>query len=334
MSLSFDLGALGSFGSHTGSAPSPFDAIDGPRLAGPQGSHPLHEVRADELVRSTDGAVDGDIELDGPVRVGEGINGTIRLTANEPIEARGAALRLVGLRLDEVRQSREDRDSKGNVTHREEWVEARGKLFVQDSFLEPRIPANLAARETWEGSFAVPAPELGPPSAHLGESIIAWVLEVRWDIPHGSDHFLARHLPVAQHPDLLRAGVGQQGGTSLMTTVPVEDATISVVSPLPAPSGTEVVVQVSWPSVPGGDKGRVEIHRRTNAPNGTEGIVASAPVSPVALAGGSAEVRLLIPSDAAPSFDGAGLQIDYVIRVLVDRRFRSDAAIERPLGIV
>jgi hypothetical protein len=41
-----------------------------------------------------------------------------------------------------------------------------------------------------------------------------------------------------------------------------------------------------------------------------------------------------VPPGSAPSFDGAGLEIDYVIRVLVDRRFRSDAAIERPVGIV
>jgi len=45
-------------------------------------------------------------------------------------------------------------------------------------------------------------------------------------------------------------------------------------------------------------------------------------------------VRLTVPPGSAPSFDGAGLEIDYVIRVLVDRRFRSDEAIERPVGIV
>jgi len=39
-------------------------------------------------------------------------------------------------------------------------------------------------------------------------------------------------------------------------------------------------------------------------------------------------------ASALPSFDGAGLEITYVIRVLVDRKFRSDAAIERPVGIV
>jgi hypothetical protein len=43
---------------------------------------------------------------------------------------------------------------------------------------------------------------------------------------------------------------------------------------------------------------------------------------------------LLVPAGSAPSFDGAGLEIDYIVRVLVDRRFRTDAAIERPVGIV
>jgi hypothetical protein len=95
-----------------------------------------------------------------------------------------------------------------------------------------------------------------------------------------------------------------------------------------------MVVRVAWPSAPGGDKGRVEIHRRTNAPNGTEGIVSSVQVAPATLADGTAEARLPIPADAAPSFDGAGLHIDYVVRVLVDRRLRSDAAIERPVAVV
>jgi hypothetical protein len=57
------------------------------------------------------------------------------------------------------------------------------------------------------------------------------------------------------------------------------------------------------------------------------------PIDPGQLAGG-VDVQLAIPAGSAPSFDGAGLEITYVIRVLVDRRFRSDAAIERPLAIV
>jgi hypothetical protein len=94
-----------------------------------------------------------------------------------------------------------------------------------------------------------------------------------------------------------------------------------------------MVVKVAWPSAKGGDKARVELHRRTNAPNGIEGIVASVAVTPAELTSGSAEVRLTVPTGSAPSFDGAGLEITYILRVLVDRRFRPDAAIERPVAI-
>jgi hypothetical protein len=326
--------ASGIFGGHTGSAPSPFDALDGPRLAGGEGSHPLHSVNAEELVRPTDGAVTGQIALDNPARIGDGITGKIRLVAGRAVASRKAYLRLVGLRLDEVRRSEEHRNSKGEVTYTEHWVETSGNLFSHDAFLEPPIPTDLQPGQTWESTFAIPAPPLGPPSAHLGESLIAWAIEVRWDVPMGSDHFVAFFLPLAQNPDLLRAGVGKQGGISLMAGVPVGDATISVESPLPAPSGTEVAVKVSWPSAPQGQGARIELHRRTNAPNGEEGIIASVAVAPADLTSGAAVAQLLVPSGSAPSFDGAGLEITYVIRVLVDRRFRSDAAIERPVGIV
>jgi hypothetical protein len=333
MPFSVNIGGIGLFGGRSGSAPSPFDAINGPRLAGPQGSHPLHSVRADELVRATDGPVGGEITVDQPARVGEGITGTIHLVATGQVVARSATLRLVGLRLDEITRSEDARDSDGHVTSSEHWVEVQGRRFSDDAFIEPAVPATLEPGATWDSRFAVPAPPLGPPTAHLGESIIAWALEVHWDVQHGKDHFVATHLPLAQHPDLLRAGVGRQGGVSLMQGVPIGDALISITSPLPVPAGSEMVVGVRWPSAPGGQNGRVELHRRTNAPNGTEGIIASAPIDPATLAGGL-EVRLLVPAGSAPSFDGAGLEIDYVIRVLVDRRLRTDAAIERPVGIV
>ncbi len=321
-------------GGHTGSAPSPFDALNGPRLAGAQGSHPLHSVNAEELLRPTDGAVTGEISLDRPARVGDGITGRIKLVANEAVFSRTAHLRLVGLRLDEERRSEDHRNSKGEVTYTERWVETSGKLFSHDAFVEPPIPTDLQPGQAWESAFAVPAPPLGPPSAHLGESIIAWALEVRWDIPMGADHFVAFSLPLAQHPDLLRAGVGKQGGVSMMAAVTLGDATIGVESSLPAESGQDVLIKVSWPSAPGGQGARIELHRRTNAPNGVEGIIAMTSVAPADLASGAAEARLLIPPGSAPSFDGAGLEITYVIRVLVDRRFRADAAIERPLSVV
>jgi len=329
--MAFNLGNI--LGGHTGSAPSPFDAINGPRLAGPENSHPLHSVTAEELLNPGDGAISGEIVLDQPARVGDGITGHIRFVANRTIDARKAYLRLVGLRLDEVRREEDHRNAKGEVTWTERWVETSGNLFSHDAFLEPVIPANLEPWATWEGSFAIPAPPLGPPTAHLGESIICWALEVRWDIPMGSDHFAALYLPLAQHPDLLRAGVGKQGGVSLMASVSSGDATIAIESALPAPIGSEIVAHVNWPAAPAGQGARIELHRRTNAPNGVEGIIASVPVALGDIKSGAAVARLLIPPDSAPSFDGAGLEITYVIRALVDIRFRPDAAAERPVGI-
>lgn len=72
---------MGFFGGHTGSAPSPFSAINGPRLAGGEGSHPLHSVSPEELLNPSDGAVVGEFALDQPARVGDGITGHVRLTA-------------------------------------------------------------------------------------------------------------------------------------------------------------------------------------------------------------------------------------------------------------
>jgi hypothetical protein len=333
MDIALNLTDLSGWGSHGGSAPEPFDALNGGRLAGPQGSHPLHNVTAEWLVRASDGPVTAQFALDHPARVGDGITGTLTLTASQRVEGRSAALRLVGLRLDEVQRSKEERNSKGEVTRREEWVEAQGNLFAQDAFMEPAIPATLEAGQTWSAKFAVPAPRLGPPSAHLGESIVAWALEVRWDVAHGSDHFAAIFLPIAQHPDLIRAGVGKQGGQSMLADVGIGDGHIAVTSPMPAPAGSDMVVAVNWPSAKGGDKARIELHRRTNSPNGQEGIIATVGVTPAELTSGSAQVHLTVPAGTAPSFDGAGLEVTYILRVLVDRRFRPDAAIERPVAI-
>jgi hypothetical protein len=319
------------FGGHQGHCPEPFDAVNGTRLGGDESSHPLHFVRAEELVRASSDQVDGQFILEHPVRVGEGIEGTLRVTAREAVTARKAALRLVGLRLVEERKSETHRTGE-NTSSTENWIEANGRLFIEDAFLSPVIPAALGAGETFETRFAVPAPRLGPPTAHLGEAIVAWALDVRWDVAMGDDAFVATYLPVAQHPDLIRAGVAGLGGKALLDAVDVEGATISVTTPLPAAAGSMIEIAAAWPGAPGGPA-RIELHRRTNAPNGVEGIVAVAATDSDALRAGSARVLLEVPSDAPPSFDGADLEVEYVVRVLVDRRFQPDSAVERPVAI-
>lgn len=317
-------------GGYSGSAPSPFDAINGGRLGGWQGSHPLHDVSPDELLNPGNGSLDGEITVDGTVMVGEPIRGHIRLVAQREIKARGAYLRLVGLALREHQMSRTTGTDENRTT--EYWVEARGELFVHDPFLEPRIPTQLAAGESFEADFAIPAPALGPPTAHLGEAIVAWALEVRFDIAMAGDAFLATYLHLEQHPHLLSAGVGEQGGLSMLASVDVDGGTISIDSKLPAKHGTTMLVRVSWPGAPAGPA-RIELHRRSNAPNGVNAIILTSDTTGETLAAGAAMVELPLPNGVSPSFDGAGLRLWYIVRVLVNRRFRPDTAIERIVAV-
>lgn len=333
MTISFGSGSgsMHMSGPHSGSAPEPFDALNGSRLAGQSGSHPLRSVRIEELLTPQSGDVTGSIVLDGPVRVGEQIKGRITVSALKPVQARSATLRLVGLKLVE-RQKSETHEDSDNHTWTESWVEANGELFETLPFTEPALPATLSPGQTFEGTFLLPAPRLGPPTAHLGEAIVAWALDARWDVSMASDPFLAALVPVEQHPDLIRAGVGKQGGLAMLDTYTGPGGgTISITTPLPASAGTTLGVRAQWSSAPDGNV-RVELHRRTNAPNGEEGVLAVASLASGSLTGG-ADVQLAIPAGSAPSFDGAGLEITYIVRVLVDRRFRSDAAIERPVAV-
>jgi hypothetical protein len=334
MSFSFSGGgfSVSGLGGHGGAAPSPFDALNGSRLAGPQGSHPLHGVSADALVKATGGSLSGAFTLDAPVQVGGSIAGSVTLTATSDIKSRGAHLRLVGVRLREERKSRSDQDSEGRTTHTENWVEVHGDLFEKLPFTEPEIPATMLAGQSFEGRFKLPAPPLGPPSAHLGEAIIAWALEVRFDVPMHGDAYVATLLPVAQHPDLLAAGVGKQGGMSMMDAVSAHGATISVLSHLPVAPGSQLAIGVNWPSAPAGEA-RIELHRRSNAPNGINAVLASRHLDAAELQSGAARVEFPIDADVAPSFDGAGLELNYIVRVLVNRRFRPDAAAERLVAI-
>lgn len=321
---------------HSGSCPAPFSAINGFRLAGPDGSHPLHRVAIPELVKPYSGAVAGEIRIDGPIVVGEAIRGHLLVAAQRDIEARGAALRLVGLRLVEQRKSETHETGSGEhkTTTTESWVEANGSLFETLPFTEPAVPSTLRADQAFECDFLLPAPRLGPPAAHLGEAIVAWALEARWDVAMGEDAWVAAALNVEQNAALIRAGVGRQGGLAMLDTVSLEGgAVIGVTNAKPVTAGSVVRVTVAWPGAPDGNA-RIELHRRLNASTAVEGVLDSVATTGAALRAGVTADLGGLAAGSPPSFDGAGLENSYVIRALIDRRFRSDLAIERPLAVV
>jgi len=327
-------GGLFGWGGKQGSSPAPFDAVDRGRLAGPDGSHPLAAVAMEELVRRTSDGLDGEIAIDGPVRVGDGIHGRLIVTARRNIQARGALFRLVGLRLTEQERSYEERDNQGRVTRSEEWVEANGELFEQLPFNQPPLPSSLSAGQRFETEFTLPAPRLGPPSAHMGSALIAWALEARWDVAMGGDERVAALIDVDQNIDYLRSGAVRLEPGALFDAWTKGDATIAVRPLPPALAGSELDVTVNWPSAGGGRGGRVELQADVQAPNEIKNLVLfSQAVDPAAFRSGLT-VRVPVPADAPPTIALDRLGVSYTIRALVDRQFRSDLAVERALAVM
>jgi hypothetical protein len=323
-------GLLGLLG-HGGDAPSPFDGLDGPRLAAPGRSHPLPLIGPAELIRQVTDGLEGVIEVETPTRVGEGIRGRVRTVAREPIEARRAGIRLVGVRLSEEERSREQRDSKGQVISRDDWVECHGSIIDALEFTEPVVPATLGVGQVLDLPFQIPAPRLGPPSAHAGTAIVAWAVEARWDIEMGRDERVAALVDVRQHPDLLRAGVIDVGAGAMSDSWDDEGATLAVRPLPPIEAGTTLEVTVSWPRAGSGRSARVELVADIDAARDLH-VVCSAVELPIESLRGGARVSLTIPMDAPPTCETDGLRVDYRLRAVVDRAWRPDASAER--GIV
>lgn len=321
-------------GGYNASLPAPFDNVPGNRLIGPSGSHPLAAIGMEELVKQmTDGVV-GQFAINGPVRIGEAISGTLTVTAQKNISARSAIVRLVGVLIKEQSRSREERDSEGKVVRSESWVEVTGDVFEELPFSAPVLPIQLTAGQTFTADFNLPAPRLGPVSAHMGSAVLAWALDAKWDVSMGGDAHIATFVPVAQNIDYLRSGAVTLAPGALFDAWQVGDATISVAPLPPIVAGSEIDVTVNWPGAGSGRGGRLELQADVQAPNGLSNLVLwSQQVDPAAFRSGST-FKIQIPADAPPTLSDKGVAVNYKIRALVDRSFRSDLAVERNLAVM
>ncbi len=327
-------GAGGFFGllGHGGDAPAPFDALDGPRLAAPGRSHPLPLIDPAELIRPTSDGLDGVIEVESPTRVGEAISGRVRVVAREPIDGRRAGIRLVGVRLSEEERSHEQRDSKGQVISREEWVEVRGRVVEALEFTEPVVPTTLGVGQALDVPFQIPAPRLGPPSAHAGTTLVAWAVEARWDIEMGRDERVAALVHVRQHRDLLAAGVIDVGAGAMHDSWDDAGATLAVRPLPPIDAGTTMEVTITWPGAVSGRSARVELVADIDAVRDLR-VVCSSVELPIEALRGGARMSLTIPADAPPTCEADGLRVDYRLRAIVDRAWRPDASAERRIVV-
>jgi hypothetical protein len=252
--------------------------------------------------------------------------------AREPIDGQRAGIRLVGVRLSEQERSLEQRDSKGQVTSREEWVEVGGRVIDALEFTEPAVPAKLRAGQSLDLPFLIPAPRLGPPSAHAGTALMAWAVEARWAIDLGRDERVAALVEVRQHPDLLRAGVIDVGAGAMHDAWEDEGATLAVRPLPPIDAGTTLEVTVTWPGAVSGRSARVELVADIDAARDLRVVCSSVELPLEALRGG-ARVPLTLPADAPPTCQADGLRVDYRLRAIVDRAWRPDAVAERPLVV-
>ncbi|MDL2334974.1 MAG: hypothetical protein QFC55_02945 [Chloroflexota bacterium] len=320
--------------SQHGSLPSPFDAPAGNRLWGPQGSHPLAAIGLEELVKRSSDGLDGEITIKEPVKIGEALSGHLKLTARKNINARSAVFRLVGALLVERQGSREERDSKGNVIKSEQWTEINGSVFDDEPLIEPALPAQLTAGQTFETDFMLPAPRLGPVTAHMGSAAIVWALDAKWDVSMGGDEHVAALVNVKQNLDYLRSGAVRLDDGAMFDVYGSGDATISVKPLPPLAAGWEFEVTVNWPGAGAGRGGRLELQADVDAPNKLGSVVLfSQPVDPAAFKAGFT-TKITIPADAPATLNDKGVAVHYRIRALVDRAFRSDLAVERFIAVM
>ncbi len=317
---------------HRGDAPTPFDALDGPRLAAPGRSHPLPLVDPAELIRPTTDGLEGviEVEIADPGRGGDPRAGPGRC----PRERRRTpgGIRLVGVRLSEEERSYEQRDSKGQVTSRDEWVEVHGRVVDALEFTEPVVPATLGVGQALDLPFQIPAPRLGPPSAHAGTALVAWAVEARWDIEMGRDERVAALVDVRQHRDLLAAGVIDVGAGAMHDSWDDQGATLAVRPLPPIDAGTTMEVAITWPGADSGRSARVELVADVEAARDMR-VVCSSVELPIETLRAGVRVSLTIPSDAPPTCETDGLRVDYRLRVIVDRAWRPDAFAERRIVV-
>jgi hypothetical protein len=108
-----------------------------------------------------------------------------------------------------------------------------------------------------------------------------------------------------------------------------EGASISVQPVPPLSPGVPVAVRVTWPEAPrNGRSARIEVIVEVDAPNGGSQVIATTQTNTDALRSG-VELSLVLPVDMPPTLDADRIKVRYLIRAIVDIRFRPDTSTER-----
>jgi hypothetical protein len=110
-----------------------------------------------------------------------------------------------------------------------------------------------------------------------------------------------------------------------------DGATIAVQPEPPFLAGSSIDVIIAWPGAPGGRSARLELTVDVKASVGLTVVPVSLPLDLGTLT--STRVSLPIPADAPATLITDGLAVGYRLRVIVDRKLRSDVTAERRIVI-
>ena len=137
------------------------------------------------------------------------VGGRMSLRAAQTVEARGV---VVALDAEEHWRHRETtRDANGTTTTR--VVTSRDELLREPVLVHG--PLRLTAGETWQATFELPVPGMGPASLDAEDAGLSWTLAAKLDIDDGFDSSIAGPVVVAQPTALLRAGAVHVGEFAL-----------------------------------------------------------------------------------------------------------------------
>ena len=312
----------------TGSLPAPLDRLNGETLAARDGAHPLAFLTGAELLTPCTDALSGSLEVRPGSLVGGEIQAHLRVRATKEIKARGTRVSVKGHLVREITQSLTEK--VGDQEQTTTWIEVVATEFANVPLNEIVVPVALAPGDEIDLKILAPAPQLGPPSVHIGVYMVVWTLQVEWDIAAGADERVAAVVNVRQNPDLLRSGVVSLGPSAMMGPWSEGEVSLDVDPAPPIAPGSPLRVNVRWPGATGGRGARVELYVDVKMAPPVR--IAAAELQTSDLAKGSL-ITFEIPTDAPPVFDGAQLSLRYRIRVLIDRPLRSDLAAERNVVI-
>jgi hypothetical protein len=150
------------------------------------------------------------LELDRAVLLpGTLVGGRVRLTSSGGSEGRGI---LVTLKAVEHWRHRVTRtDAEGHTTT--EVVTSRAEVVREP--VQVSGPLRLGPGETFERTFELPVPPLGPASLEAEDAGLDWTVEAKVDVEGGVDTRIERAVVVAQPTALLRAGAVPVGAFAL-----------------------------------------------------------------------------------------------------------------------